>query len=665
MGRAVIPDAPVRVLYVDGDSDYADRVRSSLVRESLPFDVQTAPDAECALEHLRESDDVHCIVSEYQLPDTTGLAFYDRVREFSSDLPFILFTASGSEEIASDAVSAGVTDYLLKREGSDQFEVLADRIGDAVCSYRTERRIESERQAVFDRMADAFFAVNADWHVTVLNEQAKTVLTAAMDDDIGEIEGRHLWEELPDAVGTTFYEKYHEAMENQEPVSFEEYYEPLDTWFEVRVYPSETGLSVYYRDITERYRQREMLESRERVLREMHDIIAACEKSFTEQVEAVLELGREELGTEYGTLSEIRGDDYIFEVVATDDERIQAGDVVPVSVTNCERCATAEKTLVLGDISQDSAGRTGQDESDDWGIACYLGAPVFVDDDVYGTFCFYGTTPRDDQFSEWEVTLVDLMSRWVSYELQRRQTNEKLRAQNEKLGQFASIVSHDLRNPLNVARGHIELAQNECTNEHLDAVERAHDRMETLIENLLTLARSEERIGDTELVNLAELAEQCWETVETGTASLDVETDRTLLADEPRLRQLLENLMRNSVEHGSTSNQSNPGHAADADAADSQRQSKKVERGAESVTVRVGDVEGGFYVEDDGPGIPPDERASVFDSSHTTKTEGTGLGLAIVERIAKGHGWSVCVTEGTGGGARFEFTDIETVSEAL
>ncbi|QIB76487.1 hypothetical protein G3I44_12415 [Halogeometricum borinquense] len=72
-----------------------------------------------------------------------------------------------------------------------------------------------------------------------------------------------------------------------------------------------------------------------------------------------------------------------------------------------------------------------------------------------------------------------------------------------------------------------------------------------------------------------------------------------------------------------------------------------------------------FYVEDDGPGISPDERASVFDSSHTTKTEGTGLGLAIVEKVAKGHGWSVCVTEGTGGGARFEFTDIETVSEAL
>jgi len=69
----------------------------------------------------------------------------------------------------------------------------------------------------------------------------------------------------------------------------------------------------------------------------------------------------------------------------------------------------------------------------DWGISCYIGGPVFVNDEVYGTFCFYDTEPRDTQFSGWEVTLVDLMSRWVSYELQRKQATDQLQQQNERL----------------------------------------------------------------------------------------------------------------------------------------------------------------------------------------------------------------------------------------
>ena len=373
-------------------------------------------------------------------------------------------------------------------------------------------------------------------------------------------------------------------------------------------------------DITDRRR-------REDALREMHDIISAPDRSFEDQVEALLELGRRELDTRYGTLSKIRGDDYLFEIVATDDDSIQAGDVVPVSATNCELVASTEQSLVLGNVARDAPGETDRTGYQDWGISCYIGAPVMTDD-VYGTFCFYDTDPRDGQFTEWESTLVDLMSRWVSYELQRRQVNARLAEKNEQLEQFASIVSHDLRNPLSVAQGRAELAAEACDTDHLDHVLRSLDRMEVLIDDLLGLALAGEQVGDTEPISPDSFGDW-WGNVATRDATLRVSLDRSIQADPGRLQQLFENLVRNAVEHG-----------------------------GDAVAITVGELEGGFYVEDDGPGIPEDSRGDVLEAGFTTSEEGTGFGLSIVKQVVDAHGWDLQVTEGAAGGARFEVTDV-------
>ncbi|WP_280535789.1 PAS domain S-box protein [Halopenitus sp. POP-27] len=211
---------------------------------------------------------------------------------------------------------------------------------------------------------------------------------------------------------------------------------------------------------------------------------------------------------------------------------------------------------------------------------------------------------------------------------------ETVKRANERLEEFASIVSHDLRNPLNVATGHLELAREECESPHLDAVERAHGRMETLIEDLLTLARQGEAVAETDAVDLAAVVEACWQTVATSDAELVIADDRTVMADEKRLKQLFENLIRNAVEHG-----------------------------GETVTVTIGGLEDGFSVEDDGPGIPDDDAAAVFEAGYSTNAEGTGFGLSIVQRIAEAHGWDVTVTNGADGGARFEFTGVEFAAE--
>jgi signal transduction histidine kinase len=212
---------------------------------------------------------------------------------------------------------------------------------------------------------------------------------------------------------------------------------------------------------------------------------------------------------------------------------------------------------------------------------------------------------------------------------ERERYRVELEHQNERLEQFASMVSHDLRNPLNVATARVELLRAQEENEHLEATERALDRMEALIDDLLTLARQGQPIEETQSVSLAAIAGDCWDVVDIKAATLDVEGDSNFQADATRLQQLLENLFRNAIEHG-----------------------------GEDVTITVGTLEDGFYVADDGPGIPEDQREQVFESGYSTNRDGTGFGLAIAAEIVAGHDWEIAVTESESGGARFEITGV-------
>ena len=122
----------------------------------------------------------------------------------------------------------------------------------------------------------------------------------------------------------------------------------------------------------------------------------------------------------------------------------------------------------------------------------------------------------------------------------------------------------------------------------------------------------------------------CWDVIRSPDTSIEIDTDARIMADEDRLRQLLENLFRNAVEHAGN-----------------------------DVTVRVGELGDGFYVEDDGRGIPEGKREAILEHGMTDLVHGTGLGLTIVREMARIHGWTLEVTDGPDGGARFEFHDVE------
>ena len=297
-----------------------------------------------------------------------------------------------------------------------------------------------------------------------------------------------------------------------------------------------------------------------------------------------------------------------------------------------------------------------------------------------------------------------------AHDVTEREANERrLERQNEQLDAFASVISHDLRNPLNVAQGYLDLLRDDPAPEHIDRVARAHERMESIVSDVLALARSGSRVGETEAVDLREAAEAAWANVVTRDATLTVAADASVAADRTRLLHLFENLFRNSVEHGSTNSRTWSGDSVEHGSTDSRARpddsvehgstnsrtasgdiaerssassqtgsddsvehgsrddwdSSGVTAGARSTgitdaggpTIRVGRLDGGdgFYVADDGPGVPSEDRERVFESGYSTSGAGTGLGLAIVRAVADAHGWKSSCVAADGGGARFEF----------
>lgn len=237
----------------------------------------------------------------------------------------------------------------------------------------------------------------------------------------------------------------------------------------------------------------------------------------------------------------------------------------------------------------------------------------------------------------------------------RKEHEHRLERQIERLNKFASVLSHDLRNPLNVAQTRLDLASQEFESEHFQAIERSHERMESLIDDMLTLVRDQSTETDIEQIELSVMVDSCWMNVDTGDATLDITTTRTVEADKKRLKQLFENLFRNAVEHGSTTPDSQDAIDDSSPSPDSQ---DGTERDGGGLSVSVGVLEDGFYIADDGVGIPTENHEKVFEDGYSSNKHGTGFGLTIVKQAVETHGWEIRVCDSAAGGARFEISGV-------
>lgn len=217
---------------------------------------------------------------------------------------------------------------------------------------------------------------------------------------------------------------------------------------------------------------------------------------------------------------------------------------------------------------------------------------------------------------------------------ERVEREQRLKRLNKRLERLAGFLSHDLRNPLSVAEGYLELARETGDLDQLDPATDALDRIEALIDDALVMARDPDDVEiNGEAVDLREIAVDCWESGDFGDPKTDAElvVDRpeTVYADRDLLRRAVGNLIGNAIDHG-----------------------------GDAPTVRVGVDNDGLYVADDGPGLSTTEREQVREFG-VSNDGGTGIGLAIVEQVAAAHGWRLELGESASGGFEARLVGVE------
>lgn len=587
----------IRILLIDDQPHFADLARAFLEREDDRFDIDTAIGPAEGLERLHDGD-YDCIVSDYEMPEMTGLDLFNEIDDRGIDLPFILFTGIEEDKIEGDNRLDGLTAYLQKG-GTNALKDLASRIRLSVAEHRAGRElldVQHRYHALFEQtsLAMAWITVSGGGPVVVdHNDRFRDeFIHEGMD-----IDGQHLESALKDVSIDTAAVDH--AIAAGDPISIDG--EVIDD------------------DAVTHYRWRIVPLSDEANPDTSHALIAAHDISDRATNEQELDM--------YRTIVEASGDPmYVLDMTG----RFTYVNDALLEMTGLDR----------GDLIGES-GRIVMSD-DDYDRGTDLIKELLRSDRDSGTFemdlhtAFGETIP-----SENHVTLIYDVESGNGDEVKgtagvirdisaRKQRIAELRRYNERLEELAAFISHDLRNPINIATGHLKLVEAETDSKHYQAVWRALHRMEELVDDLLLMAESGQSIRDPAPVPLNDAALLSWSQVSTPVgASINVDTDRVVVGDGSRIRQLFENLFTNAVVHGD-----------------------------DAVSITVGAMDGGFYVEDDGPGIPDDIRDDVFDFGYTTGNGGSGFGLSIVKAVADAHEWTVTITESSTGGARFEFTDV-------
>jgi PAS domain S-box-containing protein len=733
------------LLLVDDDPDFVSLIRKNL-EDRLPIsEILTATNVREGEIRLSEHD-VDCIVSDYDMPEETGLDLLQAVRDEDANLPFILFTGQGSETLASEAISAGVTDYLQKTVDG-RFEALSNLIRGAVDNYRAQlardqlAETASMLSAVLNNTPNAIYLLNGAGAIADVNEPAlratqyteANLLGTGLDSILEPTDsGKSIQEYLQQNSGAEFEAKQVGRRGDRQAVKVQ-----------IEQIPESDQVSsiAVVRDISEQ-------KDEETTIRELNQTgLALMEaRSKTDVADTIVEAASDTLSMPYAGIwlhessghysltSTSNNAESVFTQNAVDDnsevhntfieggierfstnpslsDRLDAttisnrllfslGEHGVLEIPVRDQRLYDERDIRMSELLATSGERALNQtvrESQIRAEQRFFNTAINTVNDIFLSVTdsqeivrtndqlegLAGTLPEDNQTLSLEdlfsgetlstmesaiseafntgagsieqVLSVNGSKQVFEFQFSRmehpvddeslvigfgrnisplKEKQQELSQQNERLEQFSSMVSHDLKNPLSIASGHFDLVQkdledadSEVSADSVEAVDDALDRMQELIDDLLTLARQGEAATEIERLSLPEAVDEAWGVVDEEKGTLNIETEREINADRTQLQHVLENLLSNAVIHG-----------------------------GDAVTVTVGELSGqdGFYISDDGSGIPPGEREQIFEEGFTTAESGTGFGLMIVEDIIEQHGWDITVAESATGGARFE-----------
>ncbi|MEY7849929.1 PAS domain S-box protein [Natrarchaeobius sp. A-rgal3] len=468
-----------------------------------------------------------------------------------------------------------------------------------------ERELEGELQRILSRISDAFYAVDEEFRFTHVNDRAEELLQHSEEELLGE----RLWDVFPSAAEIDeVWDAFQTAREQQVTTSYELYYETLGFWIEANLYPSETGISVYFRDVTERRERQQALEESERRYRTLAEHFP----------NGVVTLFDHDL--EY-TLAAGRGFDRI-PVDPDDLEGRHLRDVWPEEAA--EILGPALRSALEGEdrtVEHTYAGR-------EWEIHA-----VAITDE------------RGDVFAG--MTMGQDITERREYERKLEETIAKLEESNERLEQFAYAASHDLQEPLRMVSSYLQLIErrygddlDDDGEEFLEFAVDGAERMRRMIDGLLTYSRVETRGGPLEPTDLDTVFEEVLTDLHLQMAESNAEITADSLpwieGDADQLRQVFQNLLLNAITYSGD-------------------QPPRVHVSAERR-----DDEWVLSVHDEGIGIDLDDQDRVFEvferlHSHE-KHSGTGIGLALCQRIVERHGGEMWVDSEPGEGSTFSFT---------
>ena len=480
-------------------------------------------------------------------------------------------------------------------------------LGDLAASVMTEIELRTRTRAadaaqervasILASTADAFFTLDTDWRFTYVNRQAELVLQHRGE----ELVGQTIWQVFPDAVGSIFYAEYHRAVAEQISVTFDAHYPPLDSWVEVRAYPSRAGLSVYVRDIAER-RQAEA--ERERLLAQLQAAEAHYRGLFESAADAILVADGEGR--------------YL-------DANPAAGDLLGYS----------------------------RDELLQLRVADVVAAGLEWTEAEYARFLRDGHWQGELEVRRQDGTLVPVEARATTLELPTgtlyrstlRDISER-RALERLQHDFLALVTHELKSPLTSIRAYADLMERRAAYNArgIEAIRSQAQRLERLINDLLDVSQLQAGRLDLqcEPADLATLVDDAAAEARLLSEAHEIVVEQPAQPligcyDRDRLMQIMDNVLVNAVKY------SPPGS---------------------SVRVRVDDLgqAARVSVSDQGSGIPAEALPHVFDRFYRTPgaaasgVKGLGLGLYITRQLVEAHGGRIWVESSPGQGSAFIFT---------